>query len=182
MALIKCPECGKEISDKAEKCPNCGYPISNQSKAKDEYDNLYSAARAFSKPKNSNKSEEKKEISSTGRMVVGIIFIVLSVFTLFQSCAAGISNVLGDGTGFDGTLGAFSAILMLIIGIVSIVTRKTSNSIVPLIMGIILVVYGYSIAYVYNGTFKDLKIYGMLMMICSLVYFFGFKKLRKNRG
>ena len=25
MALIKCPECGKEISDKAKKCPNCGY-------------------------------------------------------------------------------------------------------------------------------------------------------------
>lgn len=24
MALIKCPECGKEISDKAEACPHCG--------------------------------------------------------------------------------------------------------------------------------------------------------------
>lgn len=27
MALIKCPECGREISDKAEKCIHCGYPI-----------------------------------------------------------------------------------------------------------------------------------------------------------
>ena len=26
MALIKCPECGKSISDKAEKCPHCGIP------------------------------------------------------------------------------------------------------------------------------------------------------------
>ncbi len=26
MALIKCPECGKEISDRSEGCPNCGYP------------------------------------------------------------------------------------------------------------------------------------------------------------
>lgn len=25
MSLIKCNECGKEISDKAESCPNCGY-------------------------------------------------------------------------------------------------------------------------------------------------------------
>lgn len=25
MALIKCPECGKEISDKAKACPECGY-------------------------------------------------------------------------------------------------------------------------------------------------------------
>ena len=27
MALIKCPECGKEISDKAKICIGCGYPI-----------------------------------------------------------------------------------------------------------------------------------------------------------
>ena len=27
MSLIRCPECGKEISDKAGKCPNCGYPF-----------------------------------------------------------------------------------------------------------------------------------------------------------
>lgn len=27
MALIKCPECGKEISDKANTCINCGCPI-----------------------------------------------------------------------------------------------------------------------------------------------------------
>lgn len=28
MALIKCPECGREISDKAESCPGCGCPRS----------------------------------------------------------------------------------------------------------------------------------------------------------
>ena len=27
MALVNCPECGKEISDKAKSCPNCAYPI-----------------------------------------------------------------------------------------------------------------------------------------------------------
>jgi len=27
MAIIKCPECGKEISDKADRCISCGYPI-----------------------------------------------------------------------------------------------------------------------------------------------------------
>ena len=27
MALIKCPECGKEVSDKAPSCIHCGYPI-----------------------------------------------------------------------------------------------------------------------------------------------------------
>lgn len=28
MALINCKECGKEISDKADRCPNCGCPVS----------------------------------------------------------------------------------------------------------------------------------------------------------
>lgn len=27
MAIIKCPECGKEVSDKARVCPYCGIPI-----------------------------------------------------------------------------------------------------------------------------------------------------------
>lgn len=27
MALINCPECNKEFSDKAKNCPNCGCPI-----------------------------------------------------------------------------------------------------------------------------------------------------------
>lgn len=27
MALIKCPECGKEVSDRATACINCGYPL-----------------------------------------------------------------------------------------------------------------------------------------------------------
>ncbi len=27
MAMIKCPECGKDVSDKAKSCPNCGCPI-----------------------------------------------------------------------------------------------------------------------------------------------------------
>lgn len=34
MALILCPECGKEISDKAVSCPNCGSPINNSANQK----------------------------------------------------------------------------------------------------------------------------------------------------
>ena len=38
MALIKCPECGKEISDKAESCPNCGCPASEILSKKNDRD------------------------------------------------------------------------------------------------------------------------------------------------
>ena len=46
MALIKCPECGNSISDKAEKCPHCGLPAEYFHSQKEEtstgleYDNL----------------------------------------------------------------------------------------------------------------------------------------------
>lgn len=30
MALIRCEECGKEVSEKATSCPNCGSPISKK--------------------------------------------------------------------------------------------------------------------------------------------------------
>ena len=30
MSLIKCPECGKEISNKAPQCIHCGFPINNK--------------------------------------------------------------------------------------------------------------------------------------------------------
>lgn len=41
MALIKCPECGKEISDKAAACPNCGCPASEFNKNQQEFSHLY---------------------------------------------------------------------------------------------------------------------------------------------
>lgn len=34
MALLKCPECAHDVSDKAVACPNCGYPINMPSTTK----------------------------------------------------------------------------------------------------------------------------------------------------
>lgn len=36
MALIKCPECGKEISDRAGSCPSCGCPLETANEPKIE--------------------------------------------------------------------------------------------------------------------------------------------------
>ena len=30
MALITCPECGKEVSERVKNCPHCGYPMSQE--------------------------------------------------------------------------------------------------------------------------------------------------------
>lgn len=38
MALINCPECGKEIEEEVMECPNCGFPIKKQDKAEQSID------------------------------------------------------------------------------------------------------------------------------------------------
>ena len=35
MALIKCPDCGKEVSSLAESCPNCSYPLAKMREEKE---------------------------------------------------------------------------------------------------------------------------------------------------
>lgn len=34
MALVNCPECGKQVSDQATNCPHCGYPLKRVEKEK----------------------------------------------------------------------------------------------------------------------------------------------------
>ena len=29
MAMVKCPECGRDVSDRAAACPTCGFPIAS---------------------------------------------------------------------------------------------------------------------------------------------------------
>lgn len=50
MALIKCPECGKKISDKAESCPECGCPASE-----------------FEKSLNMSEKNEERDITLTNK-------------------------------------------------------------------------------------------------------------------
>lgn len=68
MALIKCPECGKEISDKAEECPECGYPLA-QKKTKKVFDFLHNLSL-------------KKRI---GLIIFGIVCLGIVIFGLFFS-------------------------------------------------------------------------------------------------
>lgn len=34
MALVKCPECGKEVSSQLKRCNNCGYKLKKMEKNK----------------------------------------------------------------------------------------------------------------------------------------------------
>lgn len=79
MALIKCPECGKEISDKAKQCVHCGYDIiSNEAKVDDDKKDLLNNEGDVKKVKKSNSSRTKKILL----IVSGIIIGVLAIFAI----------------------------------------------------------------------------------------------------
>lgn len=67
MALIKCPECGEEVSDRNEKCIHCGYPLHEESTDNDDYE----------RPKRKTKQKRKKQKNST----LSTVACVLSIFT-----------------------------------------------------------------------------------------------------
>jgi len=84
--LIKCPECSKEVSDKAEACPNCAYPIAKKVEANE-----------VNEPKKSKKKENNKVVAEAeveeidpvnkpaGLFMILILqgFITISVFILY---------------------------------------------------------------------------------------------------
>lgn len=49
MALIKCPECGKEISDKSEICIGCGFPLRDYVRKVEKINEPYTICSACGK-------------------------------------------------------------------------------------------------------------------------------------
>lgn len=71
MALINCPECNKEISDKAKSCPNCGVPIST-----DENEEYLACPKCHSKDLHSEKSGFSGGKAFAGAVLTGGIGIL----------------------------------------------------------------------------------------------------------
>ena len=66
MALVTCPECGREkVSDTALACPGCGYPIKEHfekiNKGKEKDDNLEQVSQEIEKPEEDIKIKQKSE-------------------------------------------------------------------------------------------------------------------------
>lgn len=96
MAMISCPECGKDISDRALTCPNCGCPIEPKSNIQP------------------NDEESQLEIhphngSSSKRIYIAIaaIAIIIAIIAIFSMLGGGkvtASNVGTDAI-YNTTLG-----------------------------------------------------------------------------
>ena len=69
MALITCPECGKEISDRADTCPHCGYPIK-----KEENNVIDNVEQTYPDSFVVQENVEKK-----GQSVLGVFALIFSI-------------------------------------------------------------------------------------------------------
>lgn len=73
MALFKCSECGKEISDKAESCPNCGCPVSAMIQKENKLN------------KNSDNKLSKNKKARPWLIIVGAVIVLVVVASVIIS-------------------------------------------------------------------------------------------------
>lgn len=99
MALIKCPDCGKEISDKAPACPFCGCPMKNDDGHQEKGEIITIApSKLICREKPSKKS--LKTIFS----VLIVIVLVIGIFvgtkyfsqSLYDKCAYSTAEALKE--------------------------------------------------------------------------------------
>ena len=65
MALISCPECKKEISDRVAACPHCGYPFENE--------------RRVQKVELSSVNIKSKNPKVTKKLMISIIYLIVVI-------------------------------------------------------------------------------------------------------
>jgi len=107
---------------------------------------------------------------SIWRLVSGILSMLLSFFVMFQSCIAGVGNIISDNGEMTGTAGLFTAIMMLTTGIISTAGFHSRSTGVPIAL-MILNGVGGGIGYMASASYADMKIWAIWCFTCAAVAF-----------
>lgn len=92
MALIKCPECGSEISDKAVSCPHCGAPLNRANTPKPSPQSSNDYSNKYRTPKPDNNSGKVSALS-----IVSLILSIIGCTYLFGIICAIVDLTKKDG-------------------------------------------------------------------------------------
>lgn len=104
----------------------------------------------------------------TWKLVAGILCIVFCMIVLFQSCAVGIANTLGESKDLGGSAGLLVAFFMLAGGIVSVAVRNSKEKGGNIAL-IILFVLAALIAFSNAAVYTDLAVWAVWCLINAVL-------------
>lgn len=125
------------------------------------------------------KKKQQKGALATGRLVTGIISIVLFALISFQSCAAGLSNTLEQNNATSGTAGLLLAFVYLIAGIIGTATRNSASAGGPAACCVFYFI-GAALTIGTGSSFGDLPVWGFIACAFGIVYVIAAVKTKKN--
>ena len=114
----------------------------------------------------------------TWKLVSGILSIVLFIVVSFQSCAAGLANVLTENGESSGSGGIIVSIMLLSGGTVSIATRKSEGKGGNIAL-IVLFGLGALVGFALAGSFADLNIWAAWCLINAVLAVIAMVKGKK---
>jgi hypothetical protein len=149
MEIVKCPECGSQVSINAEGCPNCGYPV----KA------MYAKNKSLFK-KHQEKEPDSVELSNAEQVERPVSRIIqeehisqesnligtLGFFMAIASYIPGVVWILSGGTIFLGALVWILLAIAFILSFIGIFVSKTRDI---ALMGFIICIITAMFAIIY---------------------------------
>ncbi len=123
--------------------------------------------------------ETNKGRWALGKMIIGIISIALFLLISLQSCAAGASNMLTQSGEYSGTAGLMTAICYFVGGITGLLTRNSQKP-GGSIASCAFYWFAFFLSRMFSGSYKDLRIWGILAFIFGTVYLLSAMKSKKE--
>ena len=115
----------------------------------------------------------------TWKLVSGILSMILFLIIELQSCAAGVVNALEENGGSSGSVGFICGILILVGGIVSVATRKSTGkggNIALIIIFGLAALFGFA-GY---GNYSDLVIWSFWALLNAILAIVSMVKNKKS--
>ena len=116
---------------------------------------------------------------SVGRLVIGILLIVLAMVVLLQSCATGVVNTMENSDDAGGSAGFITAIFMIASGVVGICTRNSTSKAGPVIVTVLLVL-GAVLGFCNSAVYSDLAIWSVVNAAFAVVFAICAAKTKKG--
>ncbi len=166
MALIKCCECGNEVSDKAKSCPRCGYPISEDFKQiKCQFCGDIIPANSSKCPSCYNSPKDKLQNDNSNRKTRYIIIAWLFLLGQVMAISNKARNIYDKGTflKFENVFELFGYFLIGIVGVIIFIKYRkyfiegTKRILSIVCICLIVSLSAYTCFNVYNYNHSDTK-------------------------